>query len=514
MPKAWAEVQQSPEFTALPPDQQEAARGQYFADVVAPQVKPADMETAKAQFDASTKTTMANISTGEISRPIERAPTLPATTFPDSLSMAGVLARNPIDSVGNFFHNAPKDAFIGAGKLAGATGESLINAVKGAWESLPNGVRDSIYEGSGAKGLKTINDYLTRGMQRVIPKSLQDWGSKEVQGAGNAIDSFKKSQPDLYLATRGLADMMAVAPVAKATATAVGSGARSALKNIPVSLYESGAKFATPGELAARDQVTQTLLDQKIPLTKTGYSTLENKITELNDGIAKAVGPVADTPVDPGRAVQWVQEAVKKANNSFDRGKNIAKIQETVANFIDDHPDLTIGKAQEIKKDIYRKLKNNYSAFQRTGAAMYSDGEVAAMKNIARGLKEEVAAQVPEVAGMNASESELLQAEPMLRRAVNRIGNHNILSLDDVMAATAGAAIGGPGAGAVVGAVKRFVGAPGPKSKLAIGLNSFVKGGKAAGPMTPVFPPWQEPLVPPAAPLVPVRGIKQFRKKQ
>lgn len=53
MAKAWSEVAASPAYQALPPDQQSAARNQYFSQVVAPQISdPAQQQAAKAQFDA------------------------------------------------------------------------------------------------------------------------------------------------------------------------------------------------------------------------------------------------------------------------------------------------------------------------------------------------------------------------------------------------------------------------------------------------------------------------------
>ena len=58
MAKPWSQVAASPEYQALPPDQQEAARQQYFAQVVAPQIgDPTQVEQARAQFDAQTKAT-------------------------------------------------------------------------------------------------------------------------------------------------------------------------------------------------------------------------------------------------------------------------------------------------------------------------------------------------------------------------------------------------------------------------------------------------------------------------
>lgn len=50
----WDKVQQNPEFQALPPDQKEAARQQYFATVIAPQVGPDNIDAARTQFDSQT----------------------------------------------------------------------------------------------------------------------------------------------------------------------------------------------------------------------------------------------------------------------------------------------------------------------------------------------------------------------------------------------------------------------------------------------------------------------------
>lgn len=65
MPKSWQQVASSPEFKALPPDQQEAARNQYFQQVVAPQISdPQQVQQAKSQFDAQYgKQTQADIPT-------------------------------------------------------------------------------------------------------------------------------------------------------------------------------------------------------------------------------------------------------------------------------------------------------------------------------------------------------------------------------------------------------------------------------------------------------------------
>ena len=54
MAKPWRDVASSPEFQALSSDDKEAARQQYFAEVVAPQVPTDDLAAAKGQFDDDT----------------------------------------------------------------------------------------------------------------------------------------------------------------------------------------------------------------------------------------------------------------------------------------------------------------------------------------------------------------------------------------------------------------------------------------------------------------------------
>lgn len=57
MPTPWSDVAASPQYQALAPADQEAARQQYFDQVVAPRVPADQREAARAQFDAQTRGT-------------------------------------------------------------------------------------------------------------------------------------------------------------------------------------------------------------------------------------------------------------------------------------------------------------------------------------------------------------------------------------------------------------------------------------------------------------------------
>ena len=56
MPTPWAQVASSPGYQSLPPDQQAAARAQYFDQVVAPKVPAPDRDMARQQFEAQAST--------------------------------------------------------------------------------------------------------------------------------------------------------------------------------------------------------------------------------------------------------------------------------------------------------------------------------------------------------------------------------------------------------------------------------------------------------------------------
>jgi Fe-S cluster assembly scaffold protein SufB len=77
--------------------------------------------------------------------------------------------------------------------------------------------------------------------------------------------------------------------------------------------------------------------------------------------------------------------------------------------------------AQEMKQGTYKRLREKYGEL---GSA-----DTEAQKALARGLKEEIAATVPEVGPMNARESSLLNAKEILDKRVLTAGNKNPLGI-------------------------------------------------------------------------------------
>jgi hypothetical protein len=134
---------------------------------------------------------------------------------------------------------------------------------------------------------------------------------------------------------------------------------------------------------------------------------------------------------------------------------------------------LPASEAQAMKSGTYRALGDK--AYGEVKGA-----SIEAQKALARGLKDEIAVQFPEINGLNAAESKLLDLQPVLERAVNRIGNHQAIGLGTPAAGVAAQAVTGSATVAKVAMVlKAVLDNPALKSRLAIAVS---KGGKMSYP--------------------------------
>lgn len=111
MPKPWKDVAASPAYQALPPDQQDAARNQYFAEVVVPQLggDQQSIAQAKSQFDA------------QYGRP-QSLPTVTVRATPEQLAAA-----------------QPRSALQDLGRAAVMTGRNVVHGAL----SLPAMINDA-----------------------------------------------------------------------------------------------------------------------------------------------------------------------------------------------------------------------------------------------------------------------------------------------------------------------------------------------------------------------------------
>jgi len=123
---------------------------------------------------------------------------------------------------------------------------------------------------------------------------------------------------------------------------------------------------------------------------------------------------------------------------------------------------LPVETAQKMKQSIYRLHRKHYGEMKSL--------QIEVDKTIARGLKEELVKQHPELGMLNAEDSSLLSLESVLERSVNRIRNYDVIRLGDMIMTTTGGVVSGAPGAVTAGLVRRTLANPTVKSKLAFAL--------------------------------------------
>lgn len=277
------------------------------------------------------------------------------------------------------------------------------------------------------------------------------------------------------------------------------------LGKTPEAAYESALKPSTVMSPAERSSVVQTALKNEIPISSDGLQKLGDRIDELNQAIKNEISSDPTRPIDPNKVATRADAAKAKFYNQVNAQPDLNAIEASRQQFLAEQgakpgtpsipprptglldaqgnpimssgipakpptpaPPMNAADSQTMKQGTYRVLRGK---FGEQGSA-----SVEAQKALARGLKEEIATQFPEIGKLNATESKLLDLQPVLERAVNRISNHQAIGIGTPIAGAAAKAVTGSGAlGLVSGVLKGVLDNPTLKSRLAIAVS---KGSK------------------------------------
>jgi len=345
-----------------------------------------------------------------------------------------------------------------------ATDSGLTNAIAGALGAVTSGFAPL---GAGAAEL-------TRGAGEIAgqsPESARQMGNRAAQ----ASEMIAGGVPLLKAPAAPGEEYVAQNPVADE------GGGR--LQQTAERMYKSALKPSstiTPDKTA---KMVQAGLQEGIPVSRGGLEKLSGLVDDLNSQIAAridAAGPKRQ--ISPGRAVEYTRELEPKFANQVNPEGDLAAIDASRDEFLRQlQPEgggavrnMTASEAQAMKQGTYRSL----------GSKAYGELKTATIetqKALARGLKDELAAQFPELSSLNARESSLLSLEPALTKRVQAVSNHQIVGIGTPIAATAAKAVtGSGGVGAVAGFMKAVFDNPGIKSRLAIALNKASGGGQMA----------------------------------
>lgn len=261
--------------------------------------------------------------------------------------------------------------------------------------------------------------------------------------------------------------------VSRAMTSPVKTAGRVALMGrTPAGAYESALKPSTTLSPEERASVVQTGLSEGIPVSTTGVKNLSALIDDLNDQIKETIASDPDRPINPAKAAQNVAGTRTKFQTQVNPKADLEAIDASKQEFLDQFRskpggavrDLTADEAQAMKQGTYRVLGGKYG---EQGSA-----SVEAQKALARGLKEELVVQFPELKDLNAREGSALDLKPVLERAVARGANHQMFGLGTpVVAGAAKALTGSSTVATVAGVLKAVLDDPVVKSRLAIAMS-------------------------------------------
>lgn len=262
------------------------------------------------------------------------------------------------------------------------------------------------------------------GMTTGMPAGLASWLTRISGGAINGAATAGIVDPEQ--AGAGAAIGGALPVVAKASG-AVGDAISRKMESGSKSLMQSAIK-PTIKQLKSGDADTavNTLLERGISPNEAGVNKLRALIDDLDTQVSGKIANSTAT-VDKNAVMNRLADTQKAFGNQVSPTADLKAIQSVGDDFMG-HPSfplpqtqIPVQAAQDLKRGTYQVLAKKYG--QMGGA------ETEAQKALARGLKEEVASAVPEVAGLNAEMSKLITTLDVSERRALMEMNKNPMGL-------------------------------------------------------------------------------------
>jgi hypothetical protein len=360
-----------------------------------------------------------------------------------------------VKAAADFVPREPKDLLVS---------RPIRDAYNAGKDLVMSGAED-LGAGDTSRGIRKI----ISGFIPVIGPSLNKAGEQAEQGDySGAIGT-----------TAGIATNLAaprIAPLARG------------IRAIPGAVRQGIAERAYQGALkppisnpAAAEKMVQTGLREGIPVSRAGLETLGGSVDDLNSQIAGTIQQAGPKRlISPGQAVQNTRDLESQFQNQVNPTSDLDAIAASREDFLNQlRPqgvpggavrNLTAEEAQAMKQGTYRQLKDR--AYGELKGAT-----VEAQKALARGLKEELVAQFPELADLNAREGSLLQLEPAIEKALARSANREMVGIGGpLLGGAAKVVTGSSGVAGVVGALREVIRYPAVASNLAIAISKGSKG--------------------------------------
>jgi hypothetical protein len=227
-----------------------------------------------------------------------------------------------------------------------------------------------------------------------LANALMRGGVGAVEGYGIGVLDNPESADTAAMVQGGLSSALPVA--AQASRRGAEILMQSAIKPTLKQLESGQAKTAV-----------DTLLELGINPTNAGVETLKSRISGINQKIADALTS-SNAIVNKEKVLQRLGDVESKFANQVAPTSDVNAIRNIGEEFMASNrpmiempqQNIPVQLAQKLKQGTYKVLSGKYG---EAGSA-----STEAQKALARGLKEEIASEVPAIAGLNAEESKLI----------------------------------------------------------------------------------------------------------
>lgn len=397
---------------------------------------------------------------------------------------AAFLAANPQDPSANYpmAEHTPDSTWDKINKGLGYIDDKLSKEpLRLAQEAITFPINSAINVGRKLHGISKGEDYDTAkqaaaAMQVQGPLDPSMTGrvvGKVVEAGSDVARSAGVPQPaiDAVLDTAGIYGGAKV--LGKVSTLAKDVTAPVVIKAVgtkPETLMEGTLKQRTTVPQGKRNQNINTALEGGYLPNKEGVANIAEDIAATNDRIGQIIegAKQQNSTVKVDDVVNRIEELRTKANADTNWKQNNADI-DAVIDGLKTNPNVVNG---EIPADVAQQIKVNIGKQSRYGEfnTFTEEGRKAA----ARGIKEELASQFPELAEANAKDSALYQLQGELERAANRIGNRESVGFGTGLKLAAAAASHGPFSPLL--ALEAVVSHPAVAPRLALQLYKARKG--------------------------------------
>lgn len=271
-------------------------------------------------------------------------------------------------------------------------------------------------------------------------------------------------------------------------------------------MYQSTLKPSLAKGAPAPAGLVKTGLENEIPISKNGLDKLSGLIDDLQQKVSDTIASDPSRRIDPNAVATRADALKPKFATQVNSAEDLAAIEDSKQQFLKEQgakpgtparppqptgvldaqgnpvmspgtpatpatpaPLMSPADAQAMKVGTYRQLKGKAYGEMKTAS-------IEAQKSLARGIKEELVQQFPELSTLNAQEGKMIDLDGALEKAVSRIDNHQLIGIGTPLAMGAGGVVAGGAGGVVAGLMKGIIDNPVVKSKLAIGLSKAARG--------------------------------------